>query len=418
MRLKNLGIFGMGQTILTKDMIDCGDPVYSATIEDKPLGYIQKEKNKINLKLNDFVIPARGASIGKITLIKDETATCTQTTMYMKPFSIVNSKFLFFLFKSIESYLFQSSGSAQPQITVNETIEKLIPIPPSNEQNSIYQKIIILNKSVDEYDELNINLINLDKIFKLNLKKSIIQYAIEGKLVKQDLNSETVSELVKKISEEKQKLISEGKIKKDKNESFIFEDNNCYYEKVSNFEPKKIDVPFGIPKTWHWIKLSNICELILGKTPKRSINTNWNSNDINWVTISDMKDLGKIFSTKEYITNEAFKNEFTRISKKESLLMSFKLTIGRTSILEIDAVHNEAIVTINPYYDKDYAIRDFLFYTLGTFVSFIEKTSAIKGSTINKEKMINMLVSLPPINEQRRIIKSISKIHSLINSIA
>lgn len=131
-----------------------------------------------------------------------------------------------------------------------------------------------------------------------------------------------------------------------------------------------------------------------------------------------MKDLGKIFSTKEYITNEAFKNEFTRISKKESLLMSFKLTIGRTSILEIDAVHNEAIVTINPYYDKDYAIRDFLFYTLGTFVSFIEKTSAIKGSTINKEKMINMLVSLPPINEQRRIIKSISKIHSLINSIA
>ena len=94
------------------------------------------------------------------------------------------------------------------------------------------------------------------------IRKSILQLAIQGKLVKQDPNDEPASELVKRIYAEKQKLIKEGKIKKDKNESFIFKgDDNCYYEKISNNAPVKLeDLPFDIPDSWTWIRLKDLIQ--------------------------------------------------------------------------------------------------------------------------------------------------------------
>lgn len=104
------------------------------------------------------------------------------------------------------------------------------------------------------------------------LRKSILQLAIEGKLVKQNPNDEPASELVKKIMAEKKKLIQEGKIKKDKNESYIFKgDDNFYYEKISNGEPAKIeDLPFDIPDSWTWIRHNAIFEIFGGSQPAKS----------------------------------------------------------------------------------------------------------------------------------------------------
>src|SRR5574344_2308522 len=95
------------------------------------------------------------------------------------------------------------------------------------------------------------------------IRKSILQLAIQGKLVKQDPNDEPASELVKRIYAEKQRLIKEGKIKKDKNESYIFKgDDNCYYEKIGNLKPIKLDdLPFEIPDNWTWIRLKNLCKI-------------------------------------------------------------------------------------------------------------------------------------------------------------
>lgn len=111
------------------------------------------------------------------------------------------------------------------------------------------------------------------------IRKSILQLAIQGKLVKQDPNDEPASELVKRIYEEKKKLIAEGKIKKDKNESFIFKgEDNCYYEKVGKSEPVKLeDLPFDIPDNWTWIRLKSLCQIIFsGKSPKYSKERNKN----------------------------------------------------------------------------------------------------------------------------------------------
>ena len=105
------------------------------------------------------------------------------------------------------------------------------------------------------------------------IRKSILQLAIQGKLVKQDPNDEPASELVKRIYEEKQRLIKEGKIKKDKNESYIYKgDDNCYYEKIGK-EVRNItdELPFEIPDSWTWVRLKNLCKIIFsGKSPKYS----------------------------------------------------------------------------------------------------------------------------------------------------
>ena len=100
------------------------------------------------------------------------------------------------------------------------------------------------------------------------IRKSILQLAIQGKLVKQNPNDEPASELVKKIYAEKQKLIKEGKIKKDKNESYIFKsDDNCYYEKIGKNDPVKLeDLPFDIPDNWTWIRFNNISQYGMGQT--------------------------------------------------------------------------------------------------------------------------------------------------------
>ena len=128
------------------------------------------------------------------------------------------------------------------------------------------------------------------------LRKSILQLAIQGKLVKQDPNDEPASELVKRIREERHRLIQEGKIKKDKNESYIFKgDDNRYYEKVGK-ETRDIndELPFEIPDNWAWIRLSSLANFRIGKTPVRNDPTQWNEPVIPWVSIADMKDMQTI----------------------------------------------------------------------------------------------------------------------------
>lgn len=250
------------------------------------------------------------------------------------------------------------------------------------------------------------------------LRKSILQLAIQGKLVKQDPNDEPASELVKRIYAEKQKLIKEGKIKKDKNESYIFKgDDNCYYEKIGKNDPVKLeDLPFDIPDNWTWIRFPNLVNFILGKTPERHNPKYWNDGKYPWFSIADMKDKQIIFETKEKISECSLKENFNSfLTPAGTLIMSFKLTVGRVSILGVDAIHNEAIISIFPYLTENNTIRDWLFYTLGLIVEYVDHTDAIKGSTLNKQKMNAMLIPLPPLREQNRIITKLLETKPLID---
>lgn len=122
---------GMGETILSEQLVDDGIPVYSATQEDKIFGYI--EKPSVLLKKGDLVIPARGNSIGCVTFISDETATCTQTTIYSK-LSNINKKFLFYVSQGLKDKWFEFDDTAIPQITVRQVQNNLLPLPESAEE--------------------------------------------------------------------------------------------------------------------------------------------------------------------------------------------------------------------------------------------------------------------------------------------
>ena len=174
-------------------------------------------------------------------------------------------------------------------------------------------------------------------------------------------------------------------------------------------------MPFDIPDSWCWVRFTQLVHFELGKTPDRHIEAFWNNGEYPWFSIADMKDKNVVTVTKEKISQYALDTKFdSTLVPQDTLLMSFKLTVGRTSILGIDAVHNEAIISIFPYINERNITRDFLFNSLGLLVNYVDQTDAIKGATLNSTKLKSMLIPLPPLLEQERIVAEIKKCEPLI----
>ena len=148
----------------------------------------------------------------------------------------------------------------------------------------------------------------------------------------------------------------------------------------------------------------------IGKTPPRDDSRYWLNAKRNWVSISDMTNYGRIKTTKEQISEEAANSLMRESSPINTLLMSFKLTVGRTAILDIEAYHNEAIVSIYPYIDKEFMLRNYLFYTLPILANIGDSKDAIKGKTLNSKSLNNLLIPLPPLNEQQRFVEKIEEL--------
>ena len=310
-------------------------------------------------------------------------------------------------------------GTANQQRIASGYLEnKLFPLPPIEEQRRIANKIAEVLPMVDRYGTAQTKLDNLNVELKNILKKSILQEAIQGKLVPQIVEEGTAQELLEQIKQEKQKLVKEGKQKKSAlTDSVIFKgDDNKYYEQIGN-EVVDItdDIHFEIPQTWKWCRLGAIVKMRIGKTPPRGEQIYWSNGTHDWVSISDMVEGGIIKTVKEKVSDMAVNEIFKYYpSPKGSLLMSFKLTVGRTSILGIDAYHNEAIITIVPYADVDNIFRDYLFYILPTISNSGDSKDAIKGKTLNNKSLNNLLIPLPPLLEQKRIVTKIELVNSKI----
>jgi len=181
--------------------------------------------------------------------------------------------------------------------------------------------------------------------------------------------------------------------------------HNKYYEKVeANTLDISEEIPFDLPDSWSWCRLSSIAIMRIGKTPARGDSRFW-SPKYNWVSISDMSDYGHITGTKEQVSEVAAKESFHgHLSQPGDLLMSFKLTVGRTSILDIPAFHNEAIVTIRPVLDSSNLLRDWLFTVLPVIANMGDSKDAIKGKTLNSQSLSSLLIPLPPTAEVTKIL--------------
>ena len=174
---------------------------------------------------------------------------------------------------------------------------------------------------------------------------------------------------------------------------------------------RSLDTPFDIPESWEWIRFKDLVDYSMGKTPPRKETEYWSNGTLPWVSIADLVADGTVTGTKECVNSFAAENTFKgKISKAGTLLMSFKLTVGKVSILGIDAFHNEAIISIYPFVDPDKITTMFLFATLPLLSQSGDTKSAIKGNTLNSDSLDALLIPLPPIMEQKRIF---DKLHEL-----
>lgn len=294
------------------------------------------------------------------------------------------------------------AGAVVQNLNSDKVADSILPLPPFAEQQRIVAKIEELLPKVEEYGKAQEALGNLNAGLPERLKKSVLQEAIEGRLVPQDPNDEPASALLDRIRKEKSQLVKEGKLKKkDLEETPITEEEK----------------PFEIPEGWEWCHLGEIVDMQMGKTPPRGEPLHWQNGKESWVSISDMKDYGHIQTTKEKISEYSVKKVFKKKSPKGTLLMSFKLTIGRTSILDIPAFHNEAIISIYPYADTNNSFRNYLFYLLPLLSILGDSKDAIKGKTLNSTSLNNLLIPLPPLAEQHRIVAKIEELLGAINAL-
>jgi len=253
----------------------------------------------------------------------------------------------------------------------------------------------------DSTAEQNLALTHLGEVIRTKadakvLRQTILHLAVSGQLVPQDPSEGTGEQLYQQIQAEKQKLIAEGKIKKRKPLPEISDD----------------EIPFEIPDNWKWARLANTVTFSIGRTPSRSDSSFWSDSYMPWVSIADLRANEHIDSTKEWVSKKAFEKSFGGISVPSgSLLYSFKLTIGKMSILDMDAVHNEAIASFTTFDD---ILTQYLFKALSVIDPLKNTNQAVMGKTLNSQSLSLLEIPLPPLAEQKRIIAKTTQLLDLV----
>lgn len=248
------------------------------------------------------------------------------------------------------------------------------------------------------------------------LRNSILQWAIQGKLVPQDPNDELASVLLERIREEKAHLVKEKKIKRDKNESIIYRgDDNSYYEKFVDGKEVCIDdeIPFEIPESWVWVRLEDIAFVGTGSTPDRS-NSGYYGGTIPWVN-SSLTQNDFICDTPECITEKAIEETSCRIYPIGTLIVAMYgqgKTRGQVSELKIVAATNQACAAINVYESNiNSYVKLFFKYNYTT----IRKEAAGGAQpNLNLIKIKKIPIPLPPLSEQQRIVAKIEELMPLV----
>ena len=349
-------------------------------------------------------------------IIADEEGYCTSEIVCFD-FGMIYSKYAQLFLMSpffVEYAMSDAYGVKMPRLGSKQGNNGLIPIPPIEEQRRIVNFISSLDPFIEKFSKAHASLDKINKQLKETLRKSTLQEAIRGNLVSQNYENEPASVLLQRIKEEKQRLVKEGKLKKkDVVDSVIYKgDDNKYYEQIGRDTIEiSNEILFDLPCSWQWVRFGQIVRMSIGKTPARGEVSYWSKATIPWVSISDMTNSEHINKTKEKISVAA-SSVMGEISPVGSLLMSFKLTVGRTSILNIDAYHNEAIISIYPFIDDKYALRDYLFYTLPFLSNMGDSKDAIKGKTLNSKSLKSLLIPLPPLREQRCIINRLEELYA------
>ncbi len=412
-----------GKNYPSKDKLyNFGIPFISAvnleqdTVSENKLLYLSEQQYKLlgsgKLRKNDIIFCLRG-SLGKCAVYPFETGAIASSLAILRLYNLekVNLDFFYFYINSplikdeINKY---NNGTAQPNLSAGNLEKFLFPLPPLSEQKRIVAKIEELLPFIEQYAKKEQELTALHQAFPEQLKKSILQAAIQGKLTEQNPNDEPAIELVKRIQAEKERLILEKKIKKPKQHSEIIVRDNSHYEIVDGVE-RCIDdeIPFEIPESWCWVRLKDITYQLGQEIPKST----FCYIDVGLV---DNK-LHRISNNQNIIEPNDAPSRARKIVQKGTILYStVRPYLKNICILEEDfpytPIASTAFATMETFQDID---RKFLFYYLlsPTFTDFVNQAMVgVAYPAINDENLYKIVVPIPPLEEQQRIVSKIEKL--------
>ena len=403
-RLGEVGSWGSGATPSRTHAEYFGGSVPWLKTGDLNDGYVSSipetitdlalEETSVRLNPVGSVLMAMyGATIGKLGILQI-AATTNQACCACIPYDGVWNKYLFYyLMARRKAFIKMGEGGAQPNISKEKIVNALIPLPPLAEQKRIVAKIEELLPYIDRYEKAWSKLEDFNKRFPGDMQKSLLQMAIQGKLVDQRPEEGTGEELYRQIQSEKQRLVKSGKIKKEKPLPEITPD----------------EIPFDIPANWKWVSVGSVCTNIqYGSSQK--------SSPIGKIPVLRMGNIqdGRVVYDKLVYTSDDSEIAKYHLAKNDLLFnrTNSKELVGKTAIYkgEMPAIYAGYLVRISPIgLDSDYLNYVMQSKYYWTYCQTV-RSDAIGQSNINAEKLKRFQFPLPPLAEQNRIVAKLEEL--------
>ena len=377
------------------------------------------------LKENDILFARTGGTVGKSFLVQSVPEPAIYAgylirTRYSKELcpqylkSFMESRLYWEQLKS------GTIATAQPNCNGKTLGKMLLPIPPKAEQSRLVQKLANFTPIFQRYAKAQQDLDNLNKSIDDKLKKSILQEAIQGRLVPQITEEGTAQELLEQIKQEKLHLLKEGKLKKSALvDSVIYKgDDNKYFEKNGKTEQDITDeIPFEIPNNWEWCRIGSVLNIW---SARRVHEKDWRTSGIPFYRareISKMADCGHV--DNDLFIEQSLYDEFSKsgVPQIGDLMMTAVGTLGKTYVVE----------TKNPFYYKDGSVLCIgnpfrlnpyylkLFFESFAFTNqYLSESDGTTVATLTMVRLNRYLIPIPPLMEQTRIVEKIKAVTSIM----
>ena len=369
-----------------------------------------------SMRDSDVVINSTGnGTLGRIGMFHDSDRINENTIVpdshvtVIRASEFISADYIYYVLNYYQPYLEKSCSGSTNQTELKPAVisELFIPVPPVNEQTRIITKLIEALNLSKLYGEKEILLQKYNQDFPEQLKKSILQYAVQGKLVPQNPSDEPAAVLLERIRAEKQKLIAEGKIKKDKHESVIFRRDNSHYEKLDGIE-RCIDdeIPFEIPDTWAWIRMGSLFAV----NPRNVISDDTVVGFMPMPLLQDGFSNSHTFEERQW---KDIKSGFTHFADNDVVIAKITPCFqNRKSAVICDLPNGYGAGTTELHVLRDYTKTLYMPYFLllcktHAFIQDGKKnfTGTAGQQRVGKEFISNYLVPLPPVEEQKRIVQ-------------
>lgn len=393
------------QTKKKINVAEIDTPMWSLDLED-----IEKESGKIirRVMTNDRKIS------GEKIIFKKEQILYSKLRPYLKkiliapdkgvcsselvPFDMIgycDSRFIVYVLKSAYvDFLINSVtyGVKMPRVGTDTMINLLIPLPPLDEQKRIVEKIEELLPLVERYEKAWTRLEELNKKFPIDMQKAILGQAIQGKLVEQKSEEGTGQELFEAIQDEKQQLIQEGKLKKQKVLPDITED----------------EIPFEIPESWKWVRAGDILYITMGQSPKAE---NINNSKLGYEFHQGKSNFSEMFLNK----SEVYTTADNKVIEAPAIVMSVRAPVGDVNLLNHKIYIGRGLASFQIYTECDLLYIYYYFLTIKRSLERVSTGSTFKA--INSDIVNKILIPLPPLAEQKRIVEKIEELLPLVEKL-